>query len=114
MAKEIIYAKTFLNDFDFYHLAKQFNKHIYRHNELEQEPEWKEIKHTTENFLVEYRSVVGVGLETTDEKYREFLRFYTKLEIKYEDPTEFVFTEQEKEVLLKFLNTVKFITKHKK
>lgn len=113
MSKQIIYAKTFLKEFDFYHLAKQFYKHIYRNNELEQESEWKEIKRITENFLVEYRSVVGIGSETTDEKYREFLRFYTELEIKYEDPTEFVFTEPEKEAMLKFVNTAEFILKQK-
>ena len=113
MAKEIIYAETFLKKFDFFHLAKQFYKYIYRNKELEQESEWKEIKRLTENFLVDYRSVIGIGSETTDEKYREFLRFYTELEIKYEDPTEFVFTEQEKEAVLKFVKTTEFITKRK-
>ena len=104
MAKEIIYAETFLKKFDFFHLAKQFYKHIYRNKELEQESEWNEIKLATENYLVKHRLISDT--ETTPEDYRKFLRFYTEIEIKYEDPTEFVFNEREKAVFVKFIKSV--------
>ena len=96
-----IYAKTFLEKLDIYHLAKQFYKHTVRHKELEHEPEWMEIKTIAENYLVEHR--LYNDSETKPEDYRDFLRFYTELEIKYEDPTEFIFDEYEKTIFLKFI-----------
>lgn len=101
MSKKVIYAKTFLEKFDFYHLAKQFYKHIYRHPELEKETEWQTIKLAAENFLVEQRHIIGIGIGSSSKDYRDFLQFYTGLEVKYEDPTEFVFDEEEKKALLK-------------
>lgn len=101
MSKTVIYAKTFLEEFDFYHLAKQFYKHIYRHPELEEEIEWRKIKLATENYLVEQRRTIGMGTDSSSEDYRDFLQFYTGLEVKYEDPTEFIFNENEKKALLK-------------
>ena len=98
---EKIYAKNFLKKLDIYHLAKQFYKHIYRHNELGEKTEWIEIKQITENYLVEHR--LYNDSETTPEEYREFLRFYTELEIKYEEPTEFIFNDLEKKIYLKLL-----------
>lgn len=98
---ETIYAKNFLKKLDIYHLAKQFYKHIYRHTELEEETEWIEIKQITENYLVEHK--LYSDSETTPENYREFLRFYTELEIKYEEPTEFIFNEFEKRIYLKLI-----------
>lgn len=42
----------------------------------------------------------------TPEDYRDFLRFYTGLEIKYEDPVyEFVFNEQEKKFFEKIIKS---------
>ena len=99
--KKKIYAKDFLKKLDFYHLAKQFYKHIYRHTELEEKTEWQEIKLVTENYLVEHR--LYNDSKTTPEEYREFLRFYTELEIKYEEPTEFIFSDLEKKIYLKLL-----------
>ena len=107
MSKKVIYAKTFLEEFDFYHLAKQFYKHIYRHPELEEDAEWKTIKTAAEDFLVEHRLVIDEETKSTDEDYREFLRFYTSLEIKYEDKTEFVFNEQEKAIFVKAISILK-------
>ena len=102
-----IYAKTFLKNFDFYHLAKQFYRHVYRHPELEEDAEWVKIKTAAEDFLVEHRLVIDEETKSTDEDYREFLRFYTSLEIKYEEATEFVFEEQEKEFFLKVVSPVR-------
>jgi len=101
MSKKVIYAKTFLEKSDFYHLAKQFYKHIYRHPELEEEIEWQTIKLAAEDFLVEQRHTIGIEVGSSSEDYRDFLQFYTGLEVKYEDPTEFIFNENEKKALLK-------------
>lgn len=102
-----IYAKTFLKNFDFYHLAKQFYRHAYRHPELEEDAEWKRIKTAAEDFLVEHRLVIDEETKSTEEDYREFLRFYTSLEIKYEETTEFVFEEDEKDFFLKAISPVR-------
>lgn len=102
-----IYAKEFLDDFDFFHLAKQFYRHIYRNKELEQEPEWKEIKLATENFLVMHRSLSEPKSDVQGEDYRDFLRFYTELEIKSEEPTEFIFNKREKDLFFRFITIIK-------
>ena len=49
----------------------------------------------------------GSGAETPDDKYREFLRFYTELEVKYEDRTEFIFDDCEKELFKKCMGLKK-------
>ena len=103
MEKKIIYAKTFLEKLDIYYLAKQFYRHIYRNPELEEESEWQEIKQLAENFLVEHRMILDEETKSTPEDYRDFLKFYTGLEVKYEDPTEFIFDEHEKTIFLKFI-----------
>ena len=98
---ETIYAKYYLAKLDIYHLAKHFYRHIYRHPELEEITEWQEIKLVTENYLVEHR--LNSDSDITNEEYREFLRFYAELEIKHEEPTEFIFDDFEKEIYLKFI-----------
>ena len=103
MSKKEIYAKTYLEKFDFYHLVQQFYKHIYRHPELEEENEWQTIKLAAENFLVEERHTIGIGIDSSSEDYRDFLQLYTGLEVKYEDPTEFIFNEDEKNALLEVI-----------
>ena len=55
MDKEIIRAEVLLKKIDFYHLAKQFYKHLYRHPELEEEIEWQSFKQATEDYLVMQR-----------------------------------------------------------
>ena len=75
--------------------------------ELEQESEWKEIKILAENYIVKNRLMFGSGAETPDDKYREFLRFYTELEVKYEDRTEFIFDDCEKELFKKCMGLKK-------
>ena len=107
MTKRKIYARELFRKFDFYHLAKQFYRHVYRHPELEEDAEWKRIKTAAEDFLVEHRLVIDEETKSTEEDYREFLRFYTSLEIKYEEATEFVFEEQEKEFFLKVVSPVR-------
>lgn len=104
MATDKIYAKDFLKKFDFYHLAKQFYRHIYRHPELEVIDEWKELKLAIENYLVEQRFNRCEKPEMTPEDYLEFLQFYTGLEVKYEEPDqEFIFTNTEKKFFEKIL-----------
>lgn len=104
MKKEIIRAEELLKNFDFYHLAKQFFKHIYRNPELEEIDEWKQLKQSTEDYLVKQRFKQIAKADMTPEDYRDFLRFYTGLEIKYEEPFhEFVFNEQEKKFFEKII-----------
>ena len=98
---ETIYAKYYLEKLDIYHLAKHFYRHIYRHPELEEITEWIEIKKFTEDYLVKHR--INSDSDITNKEYREFLRFYTKLGIKYEESTEFIFDDFEKGIYLKFI-----------
>ena len=105
MSTTKIYAKDFLRKLDFYHLAKQFYRYTYRYPELEKNKEWQEIKIDTENFLVDYRMKRDSEMKPDD--YRDFLRFYTSLEIKYEDPKqEFIFSESEKSIFQKIIKKV--------
>ena len=41
MTKREIYASKLIKKKDFYHLAKEFYKYIYRYHELEEQIEWK-------------------------------------------------------------------------
>lgn len=105
MSTTKIYAKDFLRNFDFYHLAKQFYKYIYRYPELEKDKQWEELKIETENFLVSYRMKRDSEMKPDD--YRDFLRFYTSLEVKYEDPIQdFIFSESEKSIFCKIIKKV--------
>lgn len=100
MSKRTIYAKTLLQELDFYHLASHFYRYIYRHPELEENPEWRTFKGEVEDFLVTQRFYRPVKTEMTPEEYREFLVFYTNLETKYPSETiEFIFDDKEKEIL---------------
>ena len=104
MDKEIIRAEVLLKKFDFYHLAKQFYKHLYRHPELEEEIEWQSFKQATEDYLVMQRFRRVTETEMSQEDYRKFLRFYTGLEVKGEEPKqELVFNEQEKNFFEKII-----------
>lgn len=104
MDKEIIRAEVLLKSFDFYHLAKQFYKHLYRHPELEEENEWKSFKKATEDYLVVQRFRRATEIEMSQDDYRKFLRFYTSLEVKGEEPKqELVFNDQEKKFFEKII-----------
>lgn len=104
MQRKIVRADELLRQFDFYHLAKEVYKHIYRHPKLEEDAEWKNLKKSTEDFLVEQRFRRATESETTPEDYRDFLRFYTGLEIKNEEiAPEFIFGESEKNIFRKII-----------
>ena len=95
MAKRKIYASKLIKKKDYYHLAKEFYKYIYRYPELEKQIEWKRLKEYTEDFLVAWHELHTDEIEP--DKYRDFLRFYTKLETKYYDEERsFIFTDEER------------------
>ena len=105
MAKRKIYASKLIKTKDFYHLAKEFYKYIYRYPELEKKNEWKELKEYAEDFLVAWHQLHTADID--NDKYRDFLRFYTKLETKYYDEERnFIFTDEERMFFFSILKTV--------
>lgn len=101
MAKRKIYARKLIDDRDVLHLAKEFYRYIFIHPELEAEPEWKEIKKFAEDLIVETRYKRADAAEISPDDYRDFLRFYTSLEVRdYDEEREFIFTEKDKRLFL--------------
>lgn len=101
MARRKIYAKKLLKEFDFYHLAREFYLYITRYPELEADSEWKELKQTAENIIVEIRCNNPYREKLDPVDYRDFLRFYTKLEMRfYDEERKFIFTDKEKQFVL--------------
>lgn len=101
MARRKIYAKKLLKELDFYHLAKEFYLYITRYPELEADSEWKELKQTAENIMVEIRCNNPYREKLDPIDYRDFLRFYTKLEVRsYDEEKLFIFTDKERQMLL--------------
>lgn len=101
--KRKIYARKLVSEHDFFHLAKEFYRYIYRYPELEVETDWKAIKKYAEEFIVSchyHKEKANIKKED----YRDFLRFYTELETKYYDEERiFVFTKNEKEHFLSLM-----------
>ena len=96
MAKRKIYAREFINDFDFLHLAKEFYRYIFRFPDLESDAKWKNVKNFAEDFIVTDRCKREKNSEFSPEDFRDFLRFYTSLEAKhYDEDREFIFTEKD-------------------
>ena len=103
MTKRKIYARELFRKFDFYHLAKELYYYIFRYPELEAEPEWKEIKEFAEEIIVTHRCSREYGDKLDPDDYRDFLRFYTRLEMRdYDKEREFIFTEKDKMLFLAF------------
>jgi len=103
MTKQKIYASELFRKFDFYHLAKEFYRYIFRYPELESETEWKEIKEFAEDIIVTHRCLREYGEKLDPDDYRDFLRFYTRLEMRdYDKEREFIFTEKDKKLFLAF------------
>ena len=103
MTKRKIYARDLFRKFDFYHLAKEFYYYIFRYPELEAEAEWKEIKEFAEEIIVTHRCSREYGDKLDPDDYRDFLRFYTRLEMRdYDKEKEFIFNEKDKKLFLAF------------
>ena len=82
--KRIRFANSFLKSKDTYHLAKEYYYYISAHHKLCAYRKWKILKGITEDILVWHR--ISNGTEPiTAKDYREFLCFYTSLEIKNRD-----------------------------
>lgn len=97
MAKRRISAQELICDRDFFHLAKEFYRYIFRHPELETEPEWAEVKAFAEDLIVKTLYEQEEETEKSLDDYRDFLRFYTRLEVRdYDEEREFIFTENDK------------------
>jgi len=70
---------------------------------LESETEWKEIKEFAEDIIVTHRCLREYGEKLDPDDYRDFLRFYTRLEMRdYDKEREFIFTEKDKKLFLAF------------
>lgn len=103
MTKRKIYARDLFRKFDFYHLAKEFYYYIFRYPELEAEAEWKEIKEFAEDIIVTHRCSKRYNDNLDPDDYRDFLRFYTRLEMRdYDKEKEFIFNEKDKKLFLAF------------
>ena len=86
---------------DFYHLAKEFYRYIFRYPELEADPTWTELKQFAEDLIVAIKFRRDPETKMSKEDFRDFIRFYTKLEMKfYDEEKEFIFTETEKNLFL--------------
>lgn len=115
MTKRKIYAKRLIADLDFYHLAKEFYMYIFRYPELEQDNEWAKIKELAEDIMVESRCRKDYLQEIDPVWYREFLQFYTGLEVKnYDEEREFIFTETDKEIFIYLCRKPKLKNPHKR
>lgn len=98
-----IYARKLLHEHDFFHLANEFYRYIFKYPELESDPEWKLLKDTAEDLLVKIHLLRDPECEMSYEEYREFLRFYIGLETKYHgNERKFIFTEREKKMFMAF------------
>ena len=101
MKRQKIYAKDLFRERDFYHLAKEFYRYIFRYPELESDAEWSELKQYAEDLIVAIKFKRDPETEMSKSEFRDFLRFYTKLEMKfYDEEKEFIFTETEKTLFL--------------
>jgi hypothetical protein len=97
MAKRRISAQELICDRDFFHLAKEFYRYIFRHPELETDPVWVEVKAFAEDLIVKTLYEQEEETEKSLDDYRDFLRFYTRLEVRdYDEEREFVFTKNDK------------------
>ena len=95
MAKRKIYAREFINNFDFLHLAREFYRYIFRFPDLEPDTKWKNVKNVAEDFIVMERCKQENSSDFSPKDFREFLRFYTSLEAKhYDEDREFIFTDK--------------------
>lgn len=104
MKKRKIYAYKLLSEYDVFHLSKEFYKYVYRHPELEEALNWREIKIQTEDYIVREHIRNNKISKSESDDYREFLRFYTNLENRfYDEEREFIFTELEKEHFLSLI-----------
>ena len=101
MKKNTVYAQILFRERDFYHLAKEFYRYIFRYPELEADPTWMELKQFAEDLIVAIKFRRDPETEMSKEDFRDFLRFYTKLEMHfYDQEKEFIFTESEKDLFL--------------
>ena len=101
MKKHTVYAYELFLKLDFYHLAKEFYRYIFRYPELEADSTWTELKQFAEDLIVAIKFRRDPETEMSKEDFRDFLRFYTKLEMHfYDQEKEFIFTESEKDLFL--------------
>lgn len=115
MTKRKIYTRKLIVNLDFYHLAKEFYMYIFRYPELEQDNEWVEIKQLAEDIMVETRCRKEYLEDVDPVWYRNFLKFYTGLEVKnYDEEREFIFTETDKMIFINLCKKPKLKNPHKK
>ena len=82
MGLRIIFANHYIKQRDVFHLAKEYYRYIVKHPKIESRKEWCKLKSAAENMIVFYR-MKSNNLEPINETdYRDFLRYYTSLEVK--------------------------------
>lgn len=108
MAKRKIYARKLIKEFDILHLAKEFYRYTIRFPDLEADTKWKQIKEFAEDFLVIDRCKRENNPDFSPEDFRDFLRFYTRLEAKhYDEERKFIFSENDKDFFLSLKSIAK-------
>ena len=75
MAKRKIYAREFINNFDFLHLAKEFYRYIFRFPDLEADAKWKNVKNLAEDFIVIDRCKRESSSKFSPKDFRDFCVF---------------------------------------
>lgn len=106
MGLRIIFANHYIKQRDVFHLAKEYYRYIVKHPKLECRTDWCKLKSAAENMIVFYRMKTN-NLEPINETdYRDFLRFYTSLEVK-DRKVWFIPSKKSKKFLLRANETIK-------
>ena len=82
MGLQIVFANRYIKQGDVFHLAKEYYRYIVKHPKKENRKDWQNLKNAAENIIVWHRMKSNYCEPVSETDYREFLRFYTSLEVK--------------------------------
>ena len=99
MGLRIIFANKYVKQRDAFHLAKEYYRYIVKHPKIENQKDWCYLKSAAENIIVWHRLNSNYCEPVSETDYRDFLRFYTSLEVK-DRKVLFIPSEKSKRYLL--------------
>lgn len=82
MGYRIVFANQYIKQGDVFHLAKEYYRYIVKHPKKESRKDWQNLKNAAENIIVWHRMKSSYCEPVSETDYRDFLRFYTSLEVK--------------------------------
>lgn len=82
MGSRIVFANRYIKQGDVFHLAKEYYRYIVKHPKIENRKDWCQLKSAAENIIVWHRMKSSYCEPVSETDYRDFLRFYTSLEVK--------------------------------